>query len=100
MYPVNPDWGEYLIPNQAMDEPGDRFEAQVGDVGDIVPSGQDDSSFPIGQKAHQFHDASDCLASAQGDKVGGTPLGVGQRVEQGSAVGLLFTRPRYDQARG
>ena len=64
MYPVNPDWGEYLIPNQAMDEPGDRFEAQVGDVGDIVPGGQDDPTLSINKQFYQLNDTFDGLPTA------------------------------------
>src|SRR5574343_288382 len=88
-----------------LDDARDGFEAQVGDVGDVLAGGQDDLHGAIGQQADQAEHAVDRLAAAQGDEVGGTALGGGQRGEQGGAVDRAGAfrpagQPAFGQGRG
>ena len=84
---------------ELLDDARDGFEAQVGDVGDVLAGGQDDLAGAIGKEVDQAKDALDGLAAAQGDEVGGAALGAGQRGEQRVVVGDAF-RPRSQVAFG
>src|SRR5574343_1550902 len=53
----DPQWREQVFPLQIGDDAGDGFEAQVGDVGDVLPGGQDDLSAAVRQETDQAEDA-------------------------------------------
>ncbi len=93
------DGAEDVLAFELLDDARDGFKAQVGDVGDVLPGGQDDLSGAIGKQADQAEDAVDGLAAAQGDEIGGALLGAGQRGEQGLIVGRAF-RPGIQVAGG
>jgi hypothetical protein len=65
------DGAEDVLAFELLDDARDGFKAQVGDVGDVLPGGQDDLSGAIGKQADQAEDAVDGLAAAQGDEIGG-----------------------------
>jgi len=67
---------------QRLDDPRDRFKAQIGDVGNILPRRQDDLASAVGEQANQAKHPISCLAAAQGDDFGCPLLGLGERGEQ------------------
>ena len=72
------------------DDARDGFEAQVGNVGNVLARRQDDLAGPVGQQAHQSHDAIYGLATTQGHDVGRSPLRRGQGFEQRLSVRSAF----------
>ena len=66
----DPQWREQMLPLQVGNDAGDGFEAQVGDVGDVLPGGQDDLSAAVSQEADKSKDAGAGLSAAQGEEVG------------------------------
>lgn len=97
----DPQWREQVFPLQIGDDAGDGFEAQVGDVGDVLPGGQDDLSAAVSQEADKSKDAGAGLSAAQGEEVGGALLRQRQRFEQsGTAGGGIAFRPGLELARG
>lgn len=81
MHACDADRLQHAAAFELLDDARDGFEAQVGDVGDVLPGGQDDLSGAIGKEADQAQYAVDGLAAAQGDEVGSAALGAGQRGE-------------------
>jgi hypothetical protein len=99
------DGPQHTAAFEQLDDARDGFEAQVGDVGDVLTAGQDDLAGAVGQQADQAEDAVDGLAAAQGDEVGGAALGTGQRGEQGGVVDRAgafrpAAQPAFGQGRG
>lgn len=99
MHACDADRLQHAAAFELLDDARDGFEAQVGDVGDVLAGGQDDLAGAIGEQADQSEDTVDGLAAAQGDEVGSAALGVGQRGEQRVVVGDAF-RPRSQAAFG
>lgn len=64
VHAVDSDGGQHLAALQHLDDARDSFEAQVGDVGDILPAGQHDAAGAIGKEADQAQDAVRRLAAA------------------------------------